>query len=433
MTTIKQLFGSFVNIEVFILGGAIVASILYEPFLPYSVAIGVLLGIVSWAARIFPIHPVPLNLPLIFLLLMVAISLWVTPLPGNTLLQVLRLFNGILFFFCLLNSISSPQRIDALMKALLGMGILLAVVSLVFVDWVEKFRFLAVLMPDTATVSKVNGIHPNVMAGTLVFLLAGICAFLVFHWGFLNKIPKMGLGFTIFFMFVILFLTQSRGALIALGSALAVLVLLRFRYGWIPVFLGLAVGVGLIFQVGPEQVWHSVGVETGGVNTFTLREEIWLRARLMIQDFPLTGIGMGNFSDVAHDLYPFAPSLPNMAHAHNLFLQIAVDLGLPGLIAWLGCWFTILNMAWQLYRKGDGMLRALGAAVLCSQVALGTHGMLDCVTWNTRPAVIVWAIWGLTAAAWLQLRRSQEQSLPADLSLHKKNGERTLSPDSFLS
>jgi hypothetical protein len=81
-------------------------------------------------------------------------------------------------------------------------------------------------------------------------------------------------------------------------------------------------------------------------------------------------------------------------------MQIAIDLGIPGLIFWVASWFTIIFMAVSLYRSPDPNSRVIGAAVLCSMLALGTHGLLDAVTWDTRPDIIVWAIWGLTAAAW---------------------------------
>ena len=54
-----------------------------------------------------------------------------------------------------------------------------------------------------------------------------------------------------------------------------------------------------------------------------------------------------------------------------------------------------------------GAVLALGAAGLCSQLALGVHGLVDAVTWDTRPAVLVWVLWGLTAAAWGLARRTK--------------------------
>ena len=52
-------------------------------------------------------------------------------------------------------------------------------------------------------------------------------------------------------------------------------------------------------------------------------------------------------------LYPFFLAAPDtIRHAHNLFLQIAVDLGLPGLVAWLAIWLAVTASAWGVYRSG---------------------------------------------------------------------------------
>lgn len=142
-----------------------------------------------------------------------------------------------------------------------------------------------------------------------------------------------------------------------------------------------------------------------------------MRAKMMIQDFPLTGVGMGIYSDVADTLYPFAHVAIFVSHAHNLFLQVAVDMGIPGLLSWLAAWFTIILMAWQLYRSQDSIFRTVGAAVLCSMTAMGVHAMLDAVTWDTRPAIIVWAIWGLAAAAW-NVQRAASKKEKANFISH---------------
>ena len=126
----------------------------------------------------------------------------------------------------------------------------------------------------------------------------------------------------------------------------------------------------------------------------------------MIQDFPITGVGMGLFSDVADNLYPFFLNSPgSVPHAHNLFLQIAVDMGIPGLITWLSIFFIVIATAWQLYKYGqkrrDSWASGFGAGLLCSQVALIAHGIFDAAIWNNaRPAAIIWGIWGLACASW---------------------------------
>ena len=130
--------------------------------------------------------------------------------------------------------------------------------------------------------------------------------------------------------------------------------------------------------------------------------EIWSRALYMVQDFPFTGIGMGSFEHVADLLYPlFIAPGGGITHAHNLFLQVAVDLGLPGLIAWLSILILVVAVSWRAYRRTDDVwLTGLGAGLLCSQGALLVHGIANVSVWGEiRSAPIVWALWGLAMAS----------------------------------
>ena len=142
----------------------------------------------------------------------------------------------------------------------------------------------------------------------------------------------------------------------------------------------------------------SVGVEE--------RLDIWSRSVYILRDFAPTGVGMGSFTETADTFYPFSLSPPGtIYHAHNLFLQIGIDLGIIGLIAWLAVLLTILALSWQLYRPKtptrSKVAVGLGAGLLCSQLALMIHGVTDAVTWGmVRPAPLVWALWGLAVAAW---------------------------------
>jgi putative inorganic carbon (HCO3(-)) transporter len=135
----------------------------------------------------------------------------------------------------------------------------------------------------------------------------------------------------------------------------------------------------------------------------------------MIQDFPFTGVGMGTFTAVADRLYPFFLYAPGtVEHAHNLFLQVAVDLGLPGLVAWLAILLGLGYSAGWLVKISSGDAHVLpgrslamtgrwrlglAAGLLAALVALVVHGLTDAVTWGmVRPAPLVWLLWGLIAA-----------------------------------
>ncbi|MFB0536211.1 MAG: hypothetical protein ACETWR_14640, partial [Anaerolineae bacterium] len=97
-----------------------------------------------------------------------------------------------------------------------------------------------------------------------------------------------------------------------------------------------------------------------------------------------------------------------------LFLQVAVDLGLPGLVAYLALWLSCLVVAWRAYFvsrrrpvlsgvEGERGLAALAAGLGCSLVVMGLHGLVDAVTWGTKPAVVAWAVMGMAMALYRHL------------------------------
>jgi len=123
------------------------------------------------------------------------------------------------------------------------------------------------------------------------------------------------------------------------------------------------------------------------------RQAIWERVLLALQDFPLTGIGMAQFGVVIPEFYPyfhrFNPAIP---HAHNLWLQISMDLGLLGLISYLAIQINFGWMLHQAYRSLEGRERALAVGLWGAFSALITHGLVDAVSWGTKLSFITWFV-----------------------------------------
>jgi hypothetical protein len=146
------------------------------------------------------------------------------------------------------------------------------------------------------------------------------------------------------------------------------------------------------------------------------RVEIWNRALYAIQDFPFTGCGLGTFRRVVHILYPLFLASPDfdIAHAHNIFLQTALDLGLPGLVAYLALLGIALATCWRCARRGGPLVRATALGLAAGLVGLHVYGLADAVALGSKPGVAFWFALGLIAA--LPRVVEQERREPVDES-----------------
>jgi putative inorganic carbon (hco3(-)) transporter len=134
-----------------------------------------------------------------------------------------------------------------------------------------------------------------------------------------------------------LMFTQTRGSIV--GAAVALLILLR----WAP-FRRLAVA-GLVLtavvallnigSVTESQPVSVVGERLATIGTLKTRSddriEIWRATPAMIAERPFLGAGHGNFPDISPKFALSDVGGLAFDHAHNLFLNVAVELGLIGL------------------------------------------------------------------------------------------------------
>ena len=203
-------------------------------------------------------------------------------------------------------------------------------------------------------------------------------------------------------MSLILLLTQSRGAYLAVLVVGLGLVTSRWRFGWLSLPAVGLLTVVVLLQFDTVQLFNFLAGSRG----ISSRLEIWQRAMLLIRDFPFTGVGMGLYEDAAWLLYPFSEGTKQaIAQAHNLYLQIAVDLGVPGLFAWLVIFGMVFKACWQVFKSGtsseDPFLRGFSAGMLAGLSAVAIHGVMDAVVWGMiRAAPLVWGFWGIGISAW---------------------------------
>jgi putative inorganic carbon (HCO3(-)) transporter len=153
------------------------------------------------------------------------------------------------------------------------------------------------------------------------------------------------------------------------------------------------------------------------LNSLEGRLEVWSRAIYGIQDFPFTGMGMNAFRKVVPVLYPLFNISPevDIAHAHNEFLQAALDLGIPGLVAFLALYigaFWMLADVWRVTHHPA--LNNVHWSLVTRSLALGLgggllahllYGLTDAVALGAKPGVLFWMLLGLITG----LRRQAQE------------------------
>jgi putative inorganic carbon (HCO3(-)) transporter len=417
--TVRLVARRLADLEIWSVGLAVAVGVIVPRTLPIVLSVALLWWGIRWLGYGRLSVRTPIDWSVALLGVMLPVTLWVTVIPDTTLPQVYRLLSGIALYYAIVNWTTNLARLRLLLVGVVVIGLLLAGIAPLTVQWGGG---KLPLLPDALYTRLVpivaDTVNPNVMAGLLVLLLPLLLALTLFdgrHWSrlayllTLMSLPMMG---------GTLLLTQSRGALLALAAALMLLIGLRWRHGWLLTLMVVVALISAMVLVGATPLLDLVTTSRtfGG---FDKRIEIWSRAIYMIHDFPFTGIGMGAFGMVTDRFYPLFLTAPDtIPHAHNLFLQIAVDLGIPGLIAWVAIVLGILAGSWQVYRHGcmmgDGWVTGMGAGLLGSQVALLVHGLTDAVTWGmVRPAVLVWGIWGIAMANWQMYTSTQSHSAVA--------------------
>jgi O-antigen ligase len=224
--------------------------------------------------------------------------------------------------------------------------------------------------------------HPNVLAFYLVLTLP-----LALALGVTGPVrPRPVFLATAALITSGLVLTSTRGALV--GVALALLVLLagtpyrRMAIGFVTV-------IAVVAVLNPSTVLERPEVSVVGTRLSTIatgketstnpRIEIWEKAPEIIANYPLLGVGEGNFAPVSlrYGLYDVdADGLP-YDHAHNIFLTVTAELGLVGLGLLLFVVFSVFRTLMFTLRDREAPEFLPALALTAALVGIVANGMTD--------------------------------------------------------
>lgn len=144
----------------------------------------------------------------------------------------------------------------------------------------------------------------------------------------------------------VIILTQSRGGLIACVFTLAAWGISRGVKGVLRVFVIFGVCFALVTVTVPaeklERFYTIFNLEEDyNVTAKHGRLDVWNNGLKLLQDNWLTGTGVATFVVAEGQVNEGG----KWSSAHNSFLQVAVELGLPGFIVFLGMLFSAYRMA----------------------------------------------------------------------------------------
>jgi hypothetical protein len=364
----------------------------------------------------------PLDWPIALMMAMLPVSLVVSFDIGFSLARAALMVYGVALYYAFVDRLGARDgRLRAGVYVYLAAGGALAVLGLLGTDWQAKAPLLGDIVRNLPQVAgrlsrDQTGFHPNIVAGALLWVIVPLAALVGARGAVVGRV-RWALGALLVLTGGTLLLAQSRGALVGLAAGLGLLAWLawpRVR----PVIAGaLAVGAIVLVAAGPAQVsarlLDTAGTTLGPLtetDNLVVRADAWQSALRAISDRPLTGIGMDTFRRLIRTEYR-APSIPDtydIGHAHNQFLQAALDLGLPGLVGYLALWIVAAALAARSYRAApDRWTRALAAGIAGALLATFVHGLTDSVALVSKPGVFFWGILALDVGLWSAVRANE--------------------------
>ena len=248
----------------------------------------------------------------------------------------------------------------------------------------------------------------NDLAAFFVYYPAVLLGWLFFEKRLLARLFLLG---TLAVSSLILLLTYSRGGYLGFVLAITVVVLLR-KPSLLIVLLVLGISYRVWVPSGVEQRVEMTSqhlVEENAKkeivlppNSFELRFEkstaerliIWRGALKMIAEKPVFGFGFMTFQRYITRYAQLAKPMD----AHNMYLRVAVEMGLVGLAVFLLNWIVPLLLSWKLYRSAaDPLFRGVALGMVAAVFGIFVVNLWGSRFFREELVGLYWVLVGILA------------------------------------
>lgn len=255
-------------------------------------------------------------------------------------------------------------------------------------SWVDPERFPLLRRRMYSTLE-----NPNLFGAYLLMIISILTAFTL-----RERAVKRRTVFAVILLSLLLCLalTYSRGAWVSLAAIVLGLTLFYDkRFG----LLFLLVPVVLAFYHG-QVVERFLSLFSGEDTSVDLRFALWESTLAMIEEHPLLGVGWGAYF-LAYPDYNFFIQEEGVLifHAHNMYLNMLAEVGIPGGMAFLLAFFAQGILCWRNYRHGnDSFTKSMGLGGVLMVMALSVISMGDHVLFSRSVSFCFWSLSALCAS-----------------------------------
>lgn len=255
-------------------------------------------------------------------------------------------------------------------------------------SWVDPERFPLLRRRMYSTLE-----NPNLFGAYLLMIISILTAFTL-----RERAVKRRTVFAVILLSLLLCLalTYSRGAWVSLAAIVLGLTLFYDkRFG----LLFLLVPVVLAFYHG-QVVERFLSLFSGEDTSVDLRFALWESTMAMIEEHPLLGVGWGAYF-LAYPDYNFFIQEEGVLifHAHNMYLNMLAEVGIPGGMAFLLAFFAQGILCWRNYRHGnDSFTKSMGLGGILMVMALSVISMGDHVLFSRSVSFCFWSLSALCAS-----------------------------------
>lgn len=255
-------------------------------------------------------------------------------------------------------------------------------------SWVDPERFPLLRRRMYSTLE-----NPNLFGAYLLMIISILTAFTL-----RERAVKRRTVFAVILLSLLLCLalTYSRGAWVSLAAiVLGLTIFYDKRFG----LLFLLVPVVLAFYHG-QVVERFLSLFSGEDTSVDLRFALWESTMAMIEEHPLLGVGWGAYF-LSYPDYNFFIQEEGVLifHAHNMYLNMLAEVGIPGGMAFLLAFFAQGILCWRNYRHGnDSFTKSMGLGGVLMVMALSVISMGDHVLFSRSVSFCFWSLSALCAS-----------------------------------